>query len=417
MTTLPANVVLKHIRTLVTAQTSDRLPDGQLLRRYTSERDEAAFGELVRRHGPLVLGVCRRVLHNLHDAEDAFQATFLVLARKAGSVRPRHMVANWLHGVAHRTALKSRVAAAKCQQREGEAVDMSATKPDNAILWSDLKSVLDEEIQRLPTRYRAAFVLCHIEGKSNDEAARQLGCSKGTIGSRLSRARERLRARLTKRGITLSTTAFVAAVTEQTASATVPSALAATILKAALTVVAGGAATGIVSTQVITLMEGVLRAMFITKLKIAASVVLALGLVVGASLTGYGALSARPTQDNTPDGPQTKERPKADDFEERRAAIELQRTLLPLMEKRLAAAKIHAKMEEFLAGRIMVDAFLEASQNLLKAQQEMSDKPIDRLKMLEMQFERMRILQQILEARFKAGKASTIEVAQARYYR
>src|SRR5262249_3992755 len=149
-----------------------------------------------------------------------------------------------------------------------------------------------------PARYRAAFVLCHLEGKTSQEAARQLGCSEGTIGSRLSRARERLRARLSKRGISLSTAALVAVVTERAASAAVPSALAATILKAALTIAAGGAATGIVSTQVITLIEGVLRAMFITKLKIAAAVVLALGLTAGAGLTGYGALSARPSQDN-----------------------------------------------------------------------------------------------------------------------
>lgn len=415
----PATTVLQFLRRLIAVRDADGTSDGKLVTRFARHRDETAFAELLRRHGPMVLGVCRRVLGDSADADDAFQATFLVLVRKAGTLSAPQSIANWLHGVAHRTALKSRAAAAKRQQREREAADMPGTKPDDAIVWSDLKPVLDEEIQRLPARYRAAFVLCHLEGKSNQEAARQLGCSEGTIGSRLSRARERLRARLTKRGVTLSTAALVAVVTERTASAAVPSVLAAPILKAALTIAAGGAATGIVPPQVTTLMEGVLRAMFMTKVKIAAGVVLALGLLGGAGLTGYGALSARPSQENAPDAPQVKERPKADDFEERRAAIELQRKLQPLMEKRLAAVReqLQARAEELVAGKTTVDVLLEASRDLLKAQQEMSDKPIDRLKMLETYFQRMKVIQEILEARFAAGRANVPETAQARYNR
>src|SRR5262249_54450920 len=158
-------------------------------------------------------------------AEDAFQATFLVLVRKAAALGVPESVANWLHGVAHRTALKARVEAAKRRAREREAAAMPTTSASDHAHWRNLRPVLDEEIQRHPARYRAPFVLCHLEGKANEDAARQLGCPKGTILSRLSRARERLRARLTKRGVALSTAALAALVTEKATSATVSASL------------------------------------------------------------------------------------------------------------------------------------------------------------------------------------------------
>lgn len=414
----PATTVLHFLRRLVAARDADGTSDGDLVARFAQHRDEAAFTELLRRHGPMVLGVCRRLLGDSADADDAFQATFLVLVRKAGALGAPNSVANWLHGVAHRTAFKARGEAAKRRQREREAIDMPAREPSAEVLWRDLRPVLDEEIQRLPARYRAAFVFCHLEGKTNEEAARLLGCPKGTVLSRLARARERLRSRLTKRGVTLSTTVLVAVVTERTASAAVRPVLTATTLKAALSVAAGGAA-GIVSAQVLTLTEGVVQAMFMSKLKLAATLVFALGVAAGAGLARYGVLSAEPVQDTKPDAARAKERPRADDLEERRAAIELQRKLQPLMEKRLAAIKeqMQFRAEELVVGKTTVDVLLQSSHNLLKAQQEMSDKPVDQLKMLETHFQRMKFTHDILITRFQAGKANTSEVAQAAYYR
>src|SRR5262249_7905966 len=162
-------------------------------------------------------------------------------------------------------ALKARVEAAKRRAREREAAAMPTTSASDDAIWRNLRPVLDEEIQRLPARYRAPFVLCHLEGKANEEAARQLGCPKGTILSRLSRARERLRARLTKRGVALSTAALAALVTEKATSATVSASLSKITLQAGLSLAATGAATGIVSTHVIALTEGVVKAMFVTK--------------------------------------------------------------------------------------------------------------------------------------------------------
>src|SRR5262249_34111246 len=159
--------------------------DRQLLQRFASGHDETAFTALVGRHGPMVLGVCRRVLHSIHDAEDAFQATFLVLARKAGSVRQPDALGNWLYGVAYRTALEARTRAAKRRARERELAEEPPVEPGGAIDWSDLRAVLDGEVNRLPDKYRSPFVLCYLEGRTNEEAARLLRCPKGTILSRL----------------------------------------------------------------------------------------------------------------------------------------------------------------------------------------------------------------------------------------
>ena len=157
----------------------------------SASKDEAAFEALVRRHGPMVLGVCRRVLRNHHDAEDAFQATFLVLVRKAASIVPREMVANWLYGVAYRTALKARSMIARQRVRERQVTEMpepEAAEPDDC--WRDLQPLLDQELSRLPDKYRVPIVLCDLEGKTGKEAARQLGWPEGTVASRLARGRD-----------------------------------------------------------------------------------------------------------------------------------------------------------------------------------------------------------------------------------
>ncbi len=190
--------------------------DGQLLDDFIAHADEAAFEALVRRHGGMVWGVCSRVLGHSHDAEDAFQAAFLVLVRKAESVRPREMVGNWLYGVAYRTALKARGVANRRGAREKQVEDMPAKEVQDAKVWSDLRPLLDRELNRLADRYRVPVVLCDLEGKSQREAARQLGWPAGTLTTRLTRARKMLARRLSRQGIALSASALVlAAFTER----------------------------------------------------------------------------------------------------------------------------------------------------------------------------------------------------------
>jgi RNA polymerase sigma factor (sigma-70 family) len=250
----------------------------------------------------MVRGVCQRIPHNPRDAEDAFQATFLVLVRKSGSLARPELLANWLYGVAHRTALNARAEAAR-RRACGRPVVDRPVKVTAEVDWHHLRPVLDEEVNRLPDRYRVPFVLCYLEGMTNDEASRHLGCPKGTILSRLARARERLRARLARRGLTLSAGFFAAALTEKIASAALPAALADSTTKAAIQFAAGKAATGgAVSAKAAALTTEVLRAMSRAKLKAVGALVLLLGLVIGgAALVRVWAGAAESTQQKAPD--------------------------------------------------------------------------------------------------------------------
>jgi RNA polymerase sigma factor (sigma-70 family) len=198
------NPLTKFIRRVAARPREDALTDAELLGRFASEQDEAAFASLLHRHGSMVWAVCRRLLRDSPDAEDAFQATFLVLVRKASSIRRPTLLCNWLYGVAYRVALKARAGVVKRRQQRKEVGDIPANDTTPDPIWADLRPVLDAEIQRLPAKYLAPFILCYLEGKTNEEAARLLGCPKGTVLSRLARARKRLRFRLERRGITLS---------------------------------------------------------------------------------------------------------------------------------------------------------------------------------------------------------------------
>jgi RNA polymerase sigma factor (sigma-70 family) len=289
MTASLMNPVLDHLRRAVLRRDGSGLTDGQLLESFISRRDEAAFEVLVRRHGPMVLGVCRRVLRDHHDAEDAFQATFLVLVRKAGSVVPREMVANWLHGVAYRTARKARALRARHHVRERQVTAMpepGSVPPDNC--WHDLQPVLDQELSRLPDKHRLPIVLCDLEGKTGKEAARQLGWPEGTLASRLSRGRALLAKRLTRRGLALSGGSLAAVLSGNAACASVPTALVSTTVKAASLLAAGQALTpGLISAKVSALAEGGLKVMFLTKVKIT----LLLGVIGIVAGTGLGGVS------------------------------------------------------------------------------------------------------------------------------
>jgi RNA polymerase sigma factor (sigma-70 family) len=268
------------------------MTDAELLERFVSRHEPAAFEELVRRHGPMVLRVCRRVLHHAQDAEDAFQATFMILARKAGAIAKRGSLASWLYGVAYRVALQTRERAqhhrtAPLGPAEGQIPDNRHPRPDRT---PDVRQVLDEELSRLPEKYRAPLVLCFLEGRTNDEAANQLGCSRGTIAARISRGRDRLRDGLVRRGLTVSGVALAALLAETTAMAAIPAVLAAPTVQAAVAIGAGKAvAAGVVSAQASAVTKATLNAMFWAKAKLCAATFAA--VVTVAAVPAYFALN------------------------------------------------------------------------------------------------------------------------------
>jgi RNA polymerase sigma factor (sigma-70 family) len=275
---------LRHLRGLLRARLNEEQTDSALLERFVSQRDEAAFASLMQRHGPMVLGVCQRVLDDPHDADDAFQATFLVLIRKAVTIRKRGSLGSWLYGAAYRIACKARVLAAKRRRHERQVPTMRTTEPSEAFLWRELRPVLDEELNRLPEKLRAPLVLCYLEGKTQEEAARQLGWTKGTVSGRMAQGRELLRSRLTRRGLTL-TGGLLATVLAEKVVAEVPATLLTATGRAALSLITGEvAAASVISHQVHTLMEGAVQAMFLTKLKAAMIVLVALGVAASSGI-------------------------------------------------------------------------------------------------------------------------------------
>src|SRR5579884_1531770 len=228
--------------------------DERLLDAFTSRRDEIAFAALMRRHGPMVLRVCRRVLGHEQDAEDAFQATFLVLAQSAVALRNKTTLASFLHGTAYRTAMKAKQTAARRRKYEKQTPARPSADPAEELSWREVQAILDEEIDQLPETYRSVFVLCHLEGLSREETAQRLGLKEGTVSSRLTTARKRLSQQLARRGVELA--AVLAALGLATQSATaLPIELMATTIKAALAAAAGEKLAGLVSASVVQLVK------------------------------------------------------------------------------------------------------------------------------------------------------------------
>ena len=256
--------------------------DAELLQLFISQRDDDAFETLVRRHGPMVLGVCRRILHNEADVEDCFQATFLVLVRKAASIRPRGVVGNWLYGTARKAALKARAMRNLRHRKEKEAATEKAGKSFGQD--RDLQELLDQELETMPDKYRAAIVLCDLEGLTTAAAAQQVGCPHGSLHARLVRGRAMLGKRLARHGLAVSGGVLATALCQNVTSACVPGPLVVSTVKAATLMAAGKAlVAGAVSAKVAALTEGVLKTMLLTKLK---NLVIVLVLAVGALGTG-----------------------------------------------------------------------------------------------------------------------------------
>src|SRR5262245_27903633 len=286
---------LKHLHRII-GQQSSGVSDSQLLDRFVGQRDEAAFELLLWRHERLVLSVCRWVLGHEQDAEDAFQATFLTLACKAGSIGKGQALASWLYKVAFRISLRARSRVVKkdrLEQRvESWLLERAGSEPYADVAVQDLRRVICEEVHRLPEKYQAPVVLCYLEGKTNEEAARQLCCPTGTVVTRLARARKRLRDRLCRRGVEVSAGALALAWTSLITPSSTRAALLDQTVKAALHfAVYKGAAPGLVSANVAVLTKGALKAMFMTKLKLLTATFLALAIIG----TGSAVMAVRPS--------------------------------------------------------------------------------------------------------------------------
>lgn len=293
------NGFIRQLRSIVSAGNAESMTDAQLLDCFATQHDEAAFDALVRRHGPMVLAVCRRVLGDAHDADDAFQATFLILIRKASSIGQPERLGNWLYGVAYRTSLDARANRAKRLARERQVGDMPAAEIPEDVIWRDLRPVLDEELNRLPEKYRAPLVCCYLQGKTKEETARQLGCPEGTVSGNLARAKELVRERLARRGLALTGGLLATVLTQNAAPAAVPATLVDSTLRVGMLFATGqGAAAGALSTPIAALTDRVLQGMLLMRIKTAAMVLLAVSLVAtGAGVLAYHAIwQERPSQ-------------------------------------------------------------------------------------------------------------------------
>ena len=275
---------IQHLRNAVHPHGGADLTDGQLLHGYVSNREQSALATLVRRHGPMVWSVCRRILGNWHDAEDAFQATFLVLVRKAPSIASRDLLADWLYGVAQQTALKARATGAKRRSREVHVTEIPEPTSDDSA-WNDLRPVLDQELSALPSKYRAVIVLCDLEGKTRKEVAIQLGVPEGTVASRMATARTMLARRLIRLGLPVSGGVLANVLSHNASASAVPASVIFATIKAAnlysaVQAVAGGA----ISIAAAALAEGILKAMLFNKIKLVVVVVATAGLLAGAGI-------------------------------------------------------------------------------------------------------------------------------------
>ena len=276
---------LRRVRQSAAAGALAPLPDHDLLDRFLARNDDAAFLAVLHRHGPMVYRVCRRALRREQDAEDAFQATFLVLARKARSIRKRTSLAGWLHGTAHRVALKLRDSARRRKDREERTAGSSAVESDEAG-WAEVRAILDDELQRLPDRLRDPLVLCYLEGRTQDEVAEHLGWSKSTVRRRLESGRAVLGRRLTGRGVTLAAALAGPLLSDCSASAAVSPTLTAQIAEGAVQVVAGTQAAAFPA-SVVALADAAVRSGSLARSAV-------VGILLAATVAGAGGWATLP---------------------------------------------------------------------------------------------------------------------------
>jgi RNA polymerase sigma factor (sigma-70 family) len=417
------------------------LSDGQLLALFGRQGQCAAFEELVRRHGAMVFGVCRRVAGNHHDAEDAFQATFWVLARKAKADqigRPDALV-GWLYGVAYNVARKAKAKGVRRREKESGAVARQEHRSASEEAAREWREVLDAELNRLPTRYRALLIQCDFEGKTMQEAADLLGRPVGTVKGQLSRAREMLRKRLVKRGLTTAASALAGWLAEEAASAA-PAALVAATVKGIAAWAAGEAtAAGAFSVSVVALTEEMMRSLLMSKIKFMVAVLAAV-LVLG-SAGGYFAWAGKPgppspTQQGTPPAPGDDKpgaggaaEPRPDD-EPKEFEVELLKMkplaadpkddeLRKLLKERFNAAlqEVQALYQLVEAGKANVDSLADAGRRLVHAGLEVYDDPKEQVALLQKYVALAKEAERIVDLRQQVGRVGVDEMHRARYFR
>jgi RNA polymerase sigma factor (sigma-70 family) len=436
-----ANALRQVRRAVGVADAADK-EDGELLSRHL-RGDDTAFEALVRRHGPMVLAVCRRVLGQGADAEDAFQATFLVFWRKARSLRYGDRLAGWLHGVACRTAWKARATRPRWHAGGEPPAEVAGTESAaEAAVRAEVRAVLDEEVNRLPARYRLPVVLCYLQGTTFTEAARQLGWPPGTVSGRLARARELLRGRLTRRGIALSAGTMATLLAEE-APAAVPAGLA--HVTTGVAALAGGttAASGKVTASVLALAERTVKAMFLTKVKLVSLVVLALGgagaglwaatrpqpvakppaapaQVVPPARAVAPAFKARPAEA----APQVEENVKVAAMDEKAVQACLDLSPAPdrvkvLMRERHANAlmEFRTRWQQFVGGRGTCDILMGSSLRLREAEKGLNTMRQTEVEAAENHFQRLKELEEIVVKAYEAGRMSLADACQVRFYR
>ncbi len=303
--------LMQCLRKLVAAPSCADVPDPQLLERFLTQRSEAAFAALVQRHGPMVLSVCRRVLHHTQDAEDAFQATFLVLARKAGSIRKHESVGSWLHGVAYRVSRMSKNKETRRRARQRGIPQQQPAEARDDIHWHELRLVLDEELGKLPEKYRTPLVLCYLEGRTRDEAAKQLGVSKAVFRRCLEYGRDQLGRQLARRGLALSAALSAPLLADAATHAALPPLLVATTVRAGLASALGNTVRGILSDQVVALAESGAGSLLAKKASIAFVLLASLMLSMGSLLVYRAAPSRTFAEAPTAPSPQSPPAPSA----------------------------------------------------------------------------------------------------------
>jgi len=433
--------IVRYLRTLAGLRPTAGLADSSLLERFVRLGDEAAFEALFARHGPMVLGVCRSLLPSVHEAEDAFAATFLIFVRKAESIGRGELLANWLYGVAHRVAVRARANAARHQARERGSVEMLAASSSDDVAARDRDRLLHEELNRLPAKLHKPLVLFYLQGKTQEDVARELDCTPGAVRGRLERGRERLRSRLASRGLVLSAGVLAGTLDSKTLAVTVPQALFASTLKTALLIAAGGSAAGTISAPVAALVEGVMHAMFMTKIKMAAVVVLVLGMLgTGAGVITYQGVHAQPP------APQKVEAAQPDALKQRADELiaklnrneavsvpdmpedQLQSMIArlkdgnkmdSLLKEQYQAARREAdvRWQEYLAGRGIADYLMSAYKRILQAEFDLSDKRRDRISALEAEWLRTKLVESVDKSRFDAGRIAVSDFERSHFNR
>jgi RNA polymerase sigma factor (sigma-70 family) len=413
MTETALSHVIQQLRRNILRRDGAGFSDGQLLDCFIAFRDEAAFEALVRRHQAMVFGVCRRLLKHPEDAEDAFQATFLILARKAAGIVPREMVANWLHGVARRTALKLRAGILKRQAREKSIASLPEPEAQTAHPDRDWRPILDEALRALPEKYRAALVICDLEGRTRREAAQYLGWPEGTVAGRLSRARELLANRLVRRGLIMSAGSLAASLAQEAPAATIPLSLAGPTIKLAMSSTTSKAfSTGVISAKSVVLAQEVLRAMFLAKIKVLLAAILTIGVIgVGIGLASRSA-PANSQWESIGNSMAERHAPAVETQDQAQASPEARFT----EELAETASKAWSeRRKEFLAGRGTLFLHCQASQRLLDADLEKARTKDQRIAAWAAQIKRMQEVFDLCKQRYEAGRVTYADYLEARY--